>query len=303
MQFYYQAYGIPIISQIELPALLSTSENTLIEPVRIEKGIVPSVFKHPPSVQKPLSAYNEQEFMFKLPNIVSVYITEGKHIIVEPHCEDWTTILAFLYSTGLAAILYQRNQLPFHVSGILVNTDEVILFTAPSQTGKSTTAMKLKEKGYPTFTDDTALIWVENGICYAQASYPITRLWQDALLEQKVYAEADKQILHSEIDKYAFDFHNAFDSRRKKVKSFVFLDVSGDDIHIEPLKSAKILQLLSKSVFRNQWIVGTKKQLLQYKLLTEISQAVSFFVATRPIYKKTFEAFAIAIEHHIIHGQ
>ena len=70
----------------------------------------------------------------------------------------------------------------------------------------------LQQRGYDPFTDDTAVLTVENGICYAQASYPMMRLWQNTISQQTLLPEADKVSLwaDAEIDKYGFHFHKQF---------------------------------------------------------------------------------------------
>ena len=39
MPYQYQAYGIPIISDIELPALCFSDENSTAKPINVEQGI------------------------------------------------------------------------------------------------------------------------------------------------------------------------------------------------------------------------------------------------------------------------
>src|SRR5690606_23086279 len=126
-------------------------------------------------------------------------ITNGNTVVIEPLSENVHEVLLYFYSNCLAVILMQRNRLPFHVSGVFVTPGKVLLFAAPSRTGKSTTAIMLQEQGYAPFTDDTAVLTVENGICYAQASYPMMRFWENTIKEQRVFAEADKRPIRDEI--------------------------------------------------------------------------------------------------------
>src|SRR5690606_10388802 len=96
---------------------------------------------------------NANEMIFILPEKIKFYITYGKTIIIEPIQTEYTKYLLYFYSNCLAAILYQRNLIPFHVSGVFTESGKVVLFAAPSGTGKSTLAVKLQELGYTLFTD------------------------------------------------------------------------------------------------------------------------------------------------------
>ncbi len=300
MPYQYQAYGISIVSDIELPALSSYAELITAKPIYVACGTVADDLQQPPNEQKPFSTFNEQEFRYEVPEIARYYITNGNQIVIEPLCDNWAEILLYFYANCLAMALFQRNLIPFHVSGVFTEPNKVLLFAAPSRTGKSTTALMLQQKGFAPFTDDTALLTVENGRCYAQASYPMARLWQNTIELQSVYAEADKQHIFAEIDKYGFSFHDQFSTQKVEVQAIVFLEETGTDIRIEPLKATQIMQNLGVNIYRGQWVSGMKKQHLQFRQLTSIASVLPAYKATRPEGQDTFEEFAEAIEQQII---
>jgi hypothetical protein len=300
MPYQYQAYGIPIVSDMELPALSSTDQWLTATPINVSCGRVADVLQQLPNEQKPFSTFNEQEFRYELPNVARYYIAQGTQIVIEPLCDNWDEILLHFYANCLAAALFQRNLIPFHVSGVFTEPNKVLLFAAPSRTGKSTTALMLQQKGFAPFTDDTALLTVENGVCYATASYPMARLWQNTIELQTIYAEADKQHIFAEIDKYGFSFHDQFSTQKVEVQAIVFLEEAGTDIKIEPLRATQAMQNLGANIYRGQWLAGMKKQHLQFRQLTGIAQILPAYKATRPRNQDTFEAFAEAIEKAIL---
>ena len=174
------------------------------------------------------------------------------------------------------------------------------LFAAPSKTGKSTTALKLKEKGYNLFTDDTALIKVEDNCCLAVASYPVLRAWENTMNNQKVYARSEGKQLRAEVNKFGVSFHKDFIGTPKKVSGIVFLEERGNSIQIERIKSIDGIKLLGDNIYRNTWVKGMNKQLLQFQTLSAISQKVSFWKATRPKNISSFDSFSQAIIDQII---
>ena len=302
MPYQYQAYGIPIVSDIELPALVFLEEELPAKPINVARGIVPDSLRNSPLEEKPFSTLNVHEFRFVMPNVAKYYVTNGETIIIEPLCDNWDEILLYFYSNSIAAVLFQRNLIPFHVSGVFVDEQSVLLFAAPSRTGKSTTALMLQQRGYAPFTDDTAVLTVEDGICYAQASYPMMRLWQNTIDQQTLLAEANKMPVwaDAEIDKYGYHFHEQFVSQRVQVAGIVFLEEAGTKITIESLKPTQTIQLLGNNIYRGHWLNGMKKGRIQFELLTKICHNLKSYKATRPQGRATFETFAEAIEREVI---
>jgi hypothetical protein len=302
MTYKYLAYGIPIISSIELTALI---ENITVfdgQPIYVSEGKVPYILEKPALETKPFSVFNENELIFAVPEIARYYVRDGKEVIIERINGDWSEVLLHFYANCMAAVLFQRNLIPFHVSGVFVNEEKVLLFAAPSRTGKSTTSVMLQQKGYPLFTDDTAILTVENEKCYAQASYPMIRLWQNTIEKQQVLHEADKFELcyDIELDKYGFMFHEQFVSNKVEVAGIVFLDAEGNEMKTEKLKPSVAIQQLGNNIYRKQWLNGMKKQVIQFKQLTSIVNSIPSWIAHRPKGQATFESFAEMIEDQII---
>lgn len=302
MTYKYLTYGIPIISSIKLTALIENTEILATQTITVSEGKVPENLEKPPLESRPFSIYNETEFLYYVPEVARFYVRDGKEIIIERTNGDWSEILLFFYSTCLTAALFQRNLIPFHASGVFVDKGKVLLFAAPSRTGKSTTSVMLQQRGYAPFTDDTAILTIENGKCYAQASYPMIRLWQNTIKEQQVLHESDKLELRSdlELNKYGFMFHKQFVSEKVEVVGIVFLDAEGNEMKTEKLKPSLAMQQLGNNIYRRQWLNGMKKQLIQFKQLTSIANAIPAWKASRPKGQATFERFAEMIEDQII---
>ncbi|WP_168207883.1 hypothetical protein [Spirosoma sp. KCTC 42546] len=283
-----------------MPALSLYNGSTLAKEILVEQGIIPDNLKNNAFKNELFSKYNDNEFRHEIPKVARYYITQGEYIIIEPLCNNWNEILLYFYANCLSIALFQRNQLPFHVSGIFVKSDSVLLFAGPSQVGKSTTALMLQQKGYAPFTDDTALLTVENGICFAQASYPMMRLWQSTIDQQTLFQEAEKQSILTNIDKYAFSFHEKFRNEKVKVIGIVFLETIGEEIEIEKLKPSEQMVLLSNNIYRSEWLYGMRKYALQFIQLTEITKLLPAWKATRPKNVLSFGTFADNIIQNII---
>jgi hypothetical protein len=300
--YYYQVFGLKCASDIELPAFMSCTPGDTDFLVR---GVqeVPD-FESPPKFIKPLSSFNEREFRYHIEDVATYFVQDGSTIFICPQCEDWSSILLFFYSNAIAAMLYQRGLIPFHVSGV-VDRDGVWLLSAPSRTGKSTTALKLQDRGYRVFTDDTALLFVENGACMAVPSYPMIRAWRGTLESQQSYSKESAFQIRAEVDKFGIHFHDHFQDAPQKVKGIIYLKEEGDEIGIKPLKPSEGMQHLGNNIYRRQLVIGMNLQQAQFKLLTAVAKTVPFWMAFRPKSKQTFSEFSEAIDHQIFssHGK
>lgn len=304
MELYkYQAFGLPIISEIELPALMPLGN--LIQKdnaVNVKLGKTPISLKNENVEKRSIFLLNEQELLFEIEGIARYYVSDSTQVIIEPLSDKWSEILLYFYCNCIAAILYQKGFIPIHASGVFIDENSVLLISAPSGFGKSTTAIKLAELGYSVFNDDTVIINVEGAECQATASYPMMRQWQDTIDNQIVLNEVEKRELWREIDinKFGFYFHETFEVNAVKVLGIVFLSKEGTEICVNTLKPIEGLKQLGANIYRKGWVTAMKKQMMLHKHLTEICSRIPMWVASRPENIDTFETFSRAIEEQII---
>lgn len=299
----YQAYQIPIISELELSALAKYQDQSLVaEPIFVKVGELPLMEAKSLLFNKSTLAYNEHQFYFEIEGIARYFIQNGNEIIIEPISQNLELVLTYFYTNCLAVALFQRNLIPFHVSGVFVEPHKVLLFAASSGIGKTTTALKLSERGYPFFTDDTALIETNQQKCYATASYPMLKLWQSTLNKQNLLDESKKQPIYeaSGREKFSYFFHEKFENKPVEVVGIVFLEQQGVDIKIEKLNSMQSLPQLITNIYRVNWLNAMNKQKLQFESLMSIVQKIPAWKATRPASVPSFDNFAQIIDNEII---
>lgn len=304
MIYYYQAYKIPIKSTVKLSHLISLEGVFEEQYLSVEIGEMPKVFNTPMEVQNDFShlsaKYNPNEYYLEIKGVAKYYTLNGNKVIIEPNSDNMDEILTYFYSNCLAAVLFQRNILPFHVSGVFIDERRVALFAAPSKTGKSTIATKLRELGYRIFTDDTAILTVRDQKCYALASYPVTRLWQSSIVNQMHFEEEGKFKLLIHEDKFGFNFTEDFSSEAFEVSAVIFLDIECDNITIQPVNPLLGMQLLYLNIYRKNWVEGMRKQSLVFRQLTSLIDKVQLYRATRPKDIPTFDSFAEQISKEIL---
>ncbi|WP_114792126.1 hypothetical protein U0035_09765 [Niabella yanshanensis] len=299
MAYHYLAFGIPVISEIELPALFPINESSNLEnPVYVKLGLAPVELTGEGQNADRNAYCNADEMIYTISKKIKFYISNGNQVIIEPIAADYRTNLIYFYSNGLAAILYQRDMIPFHVSGVFTGSGKVALFAAPSGTGKSTLAVKLQELGFQPFTDDTAVLFIKDGKCYAQASYPMIRLWEQTLDQQHLLNIANKQKIFDDgdRDKFGFSFHSQFATAPVEVEKIIFLDKEGSEMRLSPIGNIEAFKALSDNVYRNHWIPVIQKSKLQFSLVGKILNCTPYFLALRPKDVNSISEFPLFVK-------
>lgn len=300
MTFTYIAYGVYINSEVELPMLLKADIDNHKTDITVKKGHVEFQLKESPLLSNDFTLLSATELIFHIPEVGMYYVCNGDTILVDAFSDNKEEVALYVSTVGIAAALTQKNIIPFHVSGVFVKPEEVVLFAAPSTTGKSTTVTMLQSIGYKIFTDDTCTISVQDGVAYAQASYPTVKLWQNTIDAQNHYDADMKRSILSKKDKYGFFFHEDFFPGKVKIRAIVFLEKKGDSIQVNELSAMDMLEHLYRNIYGKIWLSAAKKEVLLFEELTKISKAISGFKAVRPDSTDTFDDFAKAIEQEII---
>ncbi len=292
MKFKYRAFGVPIYSEIALPALAPYEGEE--EGIHVYLKSVSGELKESPTKVNPFTKFNAKEWVYDLPDVARYYVFDGREIWIDAFTEDTKSVLLYFYSNCLAAVMLQRDVLVYHVSGVVNAEGKVVLIAGHSGAGKSTTSTFLKSLGYTLFTDDTAVLVVRDGKCYARASYPMARLWEETVAVQDVYSAHSKEVLRSNAEqhKFGFYFHDDFIEEELEVAQLLFLKMEGLDIAVKPLSLKEAMTSLSLNLYRAHWHAGMKKQILVFNQLSQIVKSVPVHQVSRPKGKETFTDFA-----------
>jgi len=213
----YWAYGLLVESEIAFPELLPYQFEKA--DVRIKKGKTPENLAGEDVLQRVRVSISPSEYLLKMPSIGNYYVSNGDKIIIEPvQDSDEKSIRLFTLSNAFADVLYQRNLIPFHASGIIHN-NEVILFSGQSGAGKSTLLTALQQKGYTVFTDDICVLSInKEGKVQGQASYPMIKLWEDSFTKIGIENAKEENKLRPQLAKYSRFYHNVFDTNGRTIK-------------------------------------------------------------------------------------
>jgi len=300
----YRVFGLTLGSEIAFPELFLSAGSGSIPDVTVHMGKAPPK-ESVTGTQKPYSAYNGTEFWHKMPGVAIYYVKDGKEIIIEPIGENVDEIRLFFLSNALGAMLYQRDHIPLHASGITDKSGGVYLFTAPSRTGKSTLLYMLSQMGYRPFTDDVCILEPAAdpaGGLIAYAGYPMMKLWSETIEKLNADPEASLKRLRPEIEKFGLDFSDTFSDQPARVKGIIVLDRTGsnEEIAISRLTQMEAFRALEKNVYRRPWVEGMGKTITHFRQTGQWSNALPVYLAKRPATENTIGEFAEAIHRQIL---
>ncbi|PEN13121.1 hypothetical protein CRI94_10755 [Longibacter salinarum] len=114
----------------------------------------------------------------------------------KPHLTD--ALEVWLFGPVLAIWLERRGVLALHAASVSVDGAGIGML-ATSQSGKSTLAAAMMERGHPLLTDDILAVTTSASGPVAQPGYPQMRLWSDQV--QRWVGEADLPRVVPHLDK------------------------------------------------------------------------------------------------------
>jgi hypothetical protein len=168
LKFHYNVFGLCLCSEIELAGLQSAGPD-MAPDVTIERGSFPA---------KPGWRVVDGIFQLAIPKVAAYEVRRNGTIIVDP-CEasDPEAVQRALLGKVMAAIAYQRSELPLHAATIAAD-GRLIAVAGRSRHGKSTLVSSLAQSGYEVVSDDLLLLRTPAGRL-AEAMPGTTRLRLD----------------------------------------------------------------------------------------------------------------------------
>lgn len=297
---YYFAYGLTIASEIDFPELVPITLADTPD-VKVTIGRVPdNLYEN--TDNEPLNLYlSPTEYLLQVNGTASYYAKEGNEVIIEPYantCEK--SIRLFFLSNAMAAILYQRKQIPLHGSAIY-NHDGVVLFLGDSGAGKSTTVATLETKGYRIFSDDVCVPFVKGNHIEIHAAYPMMKLWKDTFHKIDIGNYHDDARIRPDIEKYSKFFNESFSTAPRRVNKIFILEKSLSDnpLQIKTLKGIEAFKHLQNYAYRLSYIDAMDVKVAYFEMLNAILHHVPIIHISRPANQNTIHELVQLIETYM----
>ena len=277
-KYTYEAFGLIISSEIEIPEFLPTTGDSQVQ---ISLGKVPDNIS---DIYKQGFRYqiSKNEFLLRFKAWAEFYVRDGKQIIIQPEDGvDERDVRAFLLSPVIAILLHQRGLLPLHSSGINYK-NKAVLFAGNSGAGKSTIAMALNRKyHYKLISDDIISIDKENDKPMVFSSFPSVKLWDDSLEMLDIPIE-EMPFIRKDVLKRRYDNNADYYSGILEPAVIFFLGISDqNDVTSKEIKGTEKFNFLRQFIFRGRMVEELYSQ-EHFRIMTSLLTNVTCIELQRP---------------------
>ena len=238
--FYYNAFGLTIASDFELPELSEAAPGAAALTIRRR------AIDHPA-----LATMRNTAIDFKGDQQLLAWETVGAFLVsheenridVDPVPGLDPRLLSFpLLGPVLATYLHYGGCFVLHASAVSVNGEGVVLL-GDKGAGKSTTASALVTAGHTLLSDDVVAIrFCPDGPPLIQPAFGQVKLTESAAEVMSLDADVQNQV-HPSIDKLMHRLRSGFSAEPREPRTFYVLERGGDARYV-PLESVDALPAL-----------------------------------------------------------
>lgn len=177
---HYLICGLSVSADMPLPGVWRTDPVDKPD-VIIRVSSIPRQFDDHGSADR-IWSVTGQDFLLKIPGLMRLLVHGGRDMVVEPAAGVAVAeTVPFILSTGIGAILHQRNILALHAATVAWQGQGIAL-CGQAGIGKSTMAATLCQIGAQFLGDDVAAVRMDGGgrpLVYPDGRQH--RLWADAV--------------------------------------------------------------------------------------------------------------------------
>jgi hypothetical protein len=304
-RYSYSAYGLNIMSDIELPDLVNSVTGCDVDisfkqfsKAEMDASLLGAVrFDRPGCVVR----VAERITGYSWQGIADVLIRNGNEVIIStaPGVDD-NDMAPFITGAILGNLLDQRGFLVLHGSAIATSGNG-IAFLGEKGAGKSTFAAHMQKHGFPLITDDLIPVSFAEGGITTLPGFPRIRLWGDSL--DSVGADpATSPKINKFVDKRSFHCGENFAIEPVTVDAIYVLTLD-DDVSIELLKPSEAFIELTRNTYLNRYLHASGKHSDNFRGCEMIVRSVPIFRLRRPHDFDRLPEVASAVMDHIAQPQ
>lgn len=285
LSFYYRLFGLNIQMPFDCPLLQPAAGKP---DVHVTLGSVPEQTKP-----------QKNHFLLTVTGVGKYWIKNGNAITIDVDAGvSEKEVRLFLLGSAMGSLLHQRSLLVLH--GCAVEFEQgVVVFVAPSGTGKSTLASHFYRAGFNVFGDDQAVVDVKQGLLISPGLGQI-KLWKN-ILDEQGWEKSGLDKVQNNFEKYIFPVDQKC-LKTKKLIAVVELEV-GDSYQLNALTGSEKLQVLVKHTYRNQYLSNMGLLQQHFCLCGEVANSVFLAKAIRPQRtESTAEFFSFILQQLKLQG-
>lgn len=298
----YYAFGLHLSSEIGLPELVTTARMGGAD-VEIRLGDLSNDWRAAEVVDD-FYAFEEDRFLFYVPEVAVYAIRGGRQIVVSPFAgaED-KRIRLYLLGTCMGAILMQRLTLPLHGSAVVVD-GRAYAFIGESGAGKSTLAAAFRNRGYRLLTDDVIAVasgGEDGGTPVVMPAYPQQKLWQESI--EQLGLQSDRY-RHLYLSKYAIPVTSGFSVDAVPLAGvFELSRTDEDEVTLSRCQALAKLALLRIHTYRPFLVSRLVGDPWHFSTVTGMASRIEVFRLQRPAGGFSAQEMADAVLRTVLEGE
>ena len=295
-RYTYQAYGLIITSEIELPELTPAKG---CPDVIVSEGVVERVSDE---VEWELGYSHASPGRYYMVHRIlgKVEVRNSSHITLDLLDDAPPGVVrTVIANLALGVVLHQREVLTLHASAVSIG-GQAVAFIGDKGWGKSTTASALYRRGHTVITDDVLAVDItDTELPSVRPAFAQLKLWPDAIdgslgedpnTLERIYGSTEKRVRQLE----------AVDSFKVIPLAGVYVLGRGSMVEVERLSLQSAFFHLMEHSYTSQIIERTSASKWHLMQTSQLAGQVPTYALRRPSDLSLLSEIARRIENQII---
>lgn len=289
MHYSYDACGLTIASDIELPMLMGSKASSAPD-ITVKRGDPKASSVSALTQVSAFGFANPDTFQMAIPDLAEFGVVGGSRISYgRGKCPR--LLAAVLQSIALPMALMQRGYLVLNGTALARDNAALVLLGATAS-GKSSVAASLAVQGFSVLSDDICVIDHEG---HALALSPCLKLWRQTA-DQLGLALDDALQVRTELDRHYWMPTTSLAPQHAPVQTYLSLSVTnGDTSSITPVTGFPIFGYLRAGTFQFCAMGAMGREADHLRHCSQLAATARFAKASRPLHPMPIATYAEAI--------
>ncbi|MDF1759396.1 MAG: hypothetical protein P1U40_02550 [Coxiellaceae bacterium] len=272
MDYYYHLHGLLFSSEIALPM------PSIATPDHIDVHI-----KHAPADQVTAKLehqgvgcqWQENIFDWYLPTVGRITVKNGDTLYIQQvQSANDDDINCFILGPALAALLIQRNYIPFYGNVIAYDDQHAFALLGNGPCSKSTFSWHCQQAGLSVVSDGIFAVKAGQQQMQVTPGVPVLRLWHDVCKKLELNHEELKPV-RAALKQYYYPTEPCQQSQYQLTHAFVLQSTRVNEAEIKITEGLEAFRMLQNHLYGGVWVKGMKKLPAQFQQLTQMAQQVN----------------------------
>lgn len=303
---YYQIYGLNVESDFELLEAHEIDQPSEIQ-VTIVQGDIEEKYTEPMAIEYEMEIgygfvhHEETWTCARFRGLATFMIRNGAQInyhLYEGYNRIHVNELIMDYCLGI--LLYQRNMLMIHGSGIYYK-GKALIISGESGAGKSSLSDEMLERGYQLMADDIVAVDQKSENIYAYPAFPMRKLCVDAVMRKGLDKSTLIPIPDLEREKYGLILEHEYYAQEVLLGAMVIIRKGNVESPVlEEVVGADKLKYLTANFIRKELFNKVSYVKVTLMKALKVANSIPIYILTRPEDKLTVKEQADLVEKNIV---